>query len=780
MRGLVKLLLSVGVVSFLVTLAFSGQAHASYSSTTLVNQHCSPDSIHRYGYVEHMGLTDSRGNFLISSPSSNQRVHFNVTGNATYVDVHFKVEVWLCKDRYGLYPNGYLLTDRYRAIRASGSTSNLFTNISPSSARIYPAPSSSHSSVIRSISRAHYMRVPVHKARLNIQGFADGSTTNICLRKRIYSNVALPEHIEGPRYCFNVTINRDYNVRANATTNISSGTANVGQSVTWTHTITNAGPGNTKNTIRSWEVDQNKVNLGRAGSTASGIRPNATIRRFTSSYVIQPEDVGKRICRGAAYTPRGMSNGSVITGTGYSTPACVTVPYNYALTPVINLSSDSIEQGASTVDGITARINNSGPTRSKRANFGVIRFVVKNNQTTTIPQGTNVKVPRDPANTSNLISDWPCEIARQIRSRTGLNIDTNNCSGGLPRASGEVPLGGRNISVTNPNNISSLDIDTNDRLCYTTVVSTYNADTGNDVFRYAQPRCLRVSKRPKVQFWGGDVRSEKDVTTSMTRKGTGSYGSWAEYALFSGGTASSSSGAGLSSNADGRGGISSTNQLPYNRLTFANTPSLGSFNSPATSLPPGFLSGGSAISSSTVDLGSLSSGTHVRSGNLTISASNLAANKRLVIRSTGTVTIRGNITYANGSYTNVRNIPRLTIIAQNIIVHEDVTQINAWLVAQGSGASGYISTCGSVATATPSGMVSGLDDKTCDKRLRINGPVVADHLYLRRTYGGNASNPGNPAEILNLRPDIHMSYYGTARDSGSIKTSYIRELPPRF
>jgi hypothetical protein len=138
----------------------------------------------------------------------------------------------------------------------------------------------------------------------------------------------------------------------------------------------------------------------------------------------------------------------------------------------------------------------------------------------------------------------------------------------------------------------------------------------------------------------------------------------------------------------------------------------------------------------------------------------------------GTVTITGDITYEDG-YNSVSELPQLVIRAKNIVVASDVTAVNAWLIAE----EGYVSTCDAV---DGTAWLEGIRNDTCDKQLRINGPIVADKLYLRRTYGGQKGEIGTPAEILNLRPDTYLWAHGISQDSGAIKTTYLKELPPRY
>ena len=218
-----------------------------------------------------------------------------------------------------------------------------------------------------------------------------------------------------------------------------------------------------------------------------------------------------------------------------------------------------------------------------------------------------------------------------------------------------------------------------------------------------------------------------------------------------------------------------------NQLTFANTgvPGFGFFSAADLSshinLPrldeAGQLTGGS--------LSGRGSGAYT-AGNITIGSSTITSN--LVIQSTGTVVIAGDITYGGGPYSSVSALPQLVIRARNIIITDAVSQVNAWLVADG-----YVSTCGAV----PDGKawLQGITSKTCDKQLRINGPVMAQSLYLRRTYGSQHASPakndnnhhlGTPAEIINIRPDTYLWGHARSGGRGSIKTTILRELPPRY
>lgn len=142
------------------------------------------------------------------------------------------------------------------------------------------------------------------------------------------------------------------------------------------------------------------------------------------------------------------------------------------------------------------------------------------------------------------------------------------------------------------------------------------------------------------------------------------------------------------------------------------------------------------------------------------------------------VTIVGDITYANGPFQSIGDIPQVIIIAKNIHIAANVKQVDAWLIAQGSKAAntGILDTC-----AISNSYTTQLTANICNLPLIVNGPVMAQHLWLRRTAGSGADDhSGDPAEVFNLRPDAYLWGYARASTSGHVETVYSNELPPRF
>jgi hypothetical protein len=157
------------------------------------------------------------------------------------------------------------------------------------------------------------------------------------------------------------------------------------------------------------------------------------------------------------------------------------------------------------------------------------------------------------------------------------------------------------------------------------------------------------------------------------------------------------------------------------------------------------------------------------------------------------------------TYSDVRtkapsSLPQIIIFANNINIKENVTRIDAWLIA---GENGSINTCDSFVKG---GKEDGSSFRKCNKTLVINGPVYAGFIDLNRTAGahhgwgtedsnnvlerslgdiGNESQDNEkgsiaPAEIFNLRADTYIWAYNQAQRYSEAVVTYMRELAPRY
>ena len=495
---------------------------------------------------------------------------------------------------------------------------------------------------------------------------------------------------------------------------------------------------------------------------------------FMYTRKIRHEDVGKSICQRAYWDKPSANSSPQWTYTPYS---CVDIPYVYDLKPLrpsTAISGNTIID-FQTVTGIKANVNNSGPTKSDKRNkkYAVVRYVISSSE--------NDPTGGDGVTRAVNSTNEACRVVEAalggVRDCAGLHFfsDSDQISHN----------GSRNILSGGEDNISELNLQLGDKICYVSMVSAYNQNVSEDTFRYSDSNCFRLAKKPKVQVWGGDVITDKKVITSISRYKSGSvtklYGSWGEYGIIANGNAESASGAGLSSSFNGRSGV---NSRDYNKLTFANTPKYGNFSS-TSSVPDNFtlpsVGGVKGGVSGNVDVNSLATGEY-NAGNVTLTGSKLSVGKSIVIKSSGVVRISGDLLYADTN--DVRQLPQLIIYAKNIIIEPSVGEVNAWLITQKDG---YVSTCGVVISARD--WLNRVSESFCGKQLKVNGSIKTEHLFLRRTYGGKHAppakndpnmHPGTPAEIINLRADTYIWAYNNYRNTGAISTMNVRELPPRY
>lgn len=343
------------------------------------------------------------------------------------------------------------------------------------------------------------------------------------------------------------------------------------------------------------------------------------------------------------------------------------------------------------------------------------------------------------------------------------------------------------------------------KVCYTlSVWSKDNTDLNraNQIWAHSAPACLIIARSPNVQILGGDLKVGQrfaDVTGTVpaasaqghisTRTVSGeqrTFGSWIEYGMFTTnravGVASGSAFAGT--------GLDAHTTCRANPITFANTATanacasgdtVGLFDYKGATIPNVAAQFPVTASTPVIGGGDLNDqskrGTFTASGNVSLGGGVLAPGRVVVINApNATVTLTGDIAYADGPYSSILELPQLIIIARNIIIDDSVGRIDAWLIAKGSvmGTDGKINTCASVGETNP------LTATVCTTPLTINGPVMSQQLFLRRTAGAGTADPGSAAETINLRADAYLWGVAHNANSGRLTTVYETELPPRF
>jgi hypothetical protein len=183
-------------------------------------------------------------------------------------------------------------------------------------------------------------------------------------------------------------------------------------------------------------------------------------------------------------------------------------------------------------------------------------------------------------------------------------------------------------------------------------------------------------------------------------------------------------------------------------------------------------------SPSTINVDTLSSKAHVfKTGSKTINGSTIAASKRLTIVVKGDLKINGNIQYSP-NYGNRGGIPALAVIATgNIHIAPGVTRLDGLYVSNQK-----IITCSDGTSAVLLNLkpkIAGTGSaKACNKPLTINGTVVANEIYFRRTYGNVGGS--KVAETISSLPELYIAPPPLTGSLLNLTRENQLDLPPVF
>lgn len=492
-------------------------------------------------------------------------------------------------------------------------------------------------------------------------------------------------------------------------------------------------------------------------------------------YDVTQDDVGNTLCERIVWKPRKWDDAN----TDASKYRCAYIPYNYSLSPTItNVTNGSVVEGATGAYPVTGAVtNNSGTTKS---HTGI------NYEITELIYAPGAGLPGSGGKSASA----PCTFF------TGESKCTSVNTGGT----GDGYIGkGSSVGLSGNGDITTYAVGT--RVCY--AMSVKRNSSGNTDWKHSSLYCLVIGKKPKVQVLGGDLivgratsnlaARTSNVNTSVSRQSDGKYfGSYVEYAITSTGIVT-----GMASGSGYAGGVMTNVSSDYcgvSYLTFtsagastcSSSTTLGEYKYGSVKAPN--VSSRFTTSSSTPNLPSTSpnltannlSGLYksaATSVNVSSSAEIPAGRSIIINAPNATVTISTNINYTSGLLTSISQIPQVVIIANNIVIADGVTNVDAWLIATGTGTNGRLNTCGAGGVSKSTALTS----KICNQRLTVNGAILANHLILRRTAGADAgASAGQPAEVFNLRADAYIWASSYSPGTGRLPTVTQNELPPRF
>lgn len=196
-------------------------------------------------------------------------------------------------------------------------------------------------------------------------------------------------------------------------------------------------------------------------------------------------------------------------------------------------------------------------------------------------------------------------------------------------------------------------------------------------------------------------------------------------------------------------------------------------------------------------------------GDIDIYGHEVGENTVYLIKSGGTVTIEDNLTYKDGSYTLLGQIPKVIIYAKKgIKIDCSVNSVHAILIT-GTNEGSYLNTertnqnalDGKVVTCDGHTKSENYNDPDYSNsvrqqhQLRIFGTVMTNFIDLGRTYGAAANENGSvkggygdmpsdgvAAEIFDYDSTILMwsEYMSGSAESDTLDTVYQHELAPRY
>ena len=440
----------------------------------------------------------------------------------------------------------------------------------------------------------------------------------------------------------------------------------------------------------------------------------------------------------------------------------------YTLKPKTSLDRDRLEPGQKAT--VTSTVDKTGGAPETTPTIWRVAKMV-------FPESADITVLEQ--KTADLNDSSPCDV--NAYKGSGRESCTVSWSASPPSDRS----GGNRYTFTMASTFETLrytatTADVGKKICFVTSVSDprdYDRRVASQSWRHSNNlQCLIVAKppiKPMAQLWGFDGRLGGSAVTSLTDRSGRTYGSWSEYGALSGArNLNLASASGLS------GGSTSDGQSSWSKLTFANMDDScdgsGDFGCHGdVGYPETMVEALRARCAETF------------TGDTNITQSIMDTHEIVCVN--GTATITGDITTSVGNTGNPGGLPQRVLVADDIIIQNDVSDIDAWLIAashDGADGHGRISTCSEVNDGADN--FPAFDDITltkgdsCSDRLKVTGPVVADALYLYRTT--NPGNDGSPAEVFNTRADAFLwAYAGGNGDVSSVaQTVLIKEVPPRF
>ena len=505
-----------------------------------------------------------------------------------------------------------------------------------------------------------------------------------------------------------------------------------------------------------YESQKTLINQGLLTDPVNSVNGNNETFRVTKNMA------GKTICSSMVYR---VEAGDVDGRNRYNqrtNEACVYVPYNFDITPCVQID------------------------RIKNCSGGDIDVPTDGKIPPDPNNGEEIEVPDNGTVTSPIkykITTWRVPAAREGRvtannKRENENGDTcaannvywqdyqglENCKVVREDSSGRSYDKNTRIADFVPEIEDGAEVGT--RYCVALSISPYRMldtqskaeqEANNRQWRHSAPICIRVVKKPKVQFWGNGVFSRAGIRTSLSSTKEGVLGSWVEYEAITGGTIRN---------------FRTESSQSTRRLAIENYTSTGNFGQGAPSIDSVISSISSKFPRANLDNTTTRVAVY-NNNNTTING--LTANRRTEVIYGNNLRISGDIVNSDRTVNSDNDFRQIIIIANgNITIDPGVRTVDAWLIARGT-----INTCAVGGNQNERDVTVG----NCNEQLRIRGGTLSNRLGLWRTHGSDgrtASSLSEPAEIINQSADTYLWSQTQSGGEGKIVTTYTKELPVRY
>lgn len=507
----------------------------------------------------------------------------------------------------------------------------------------------------------------------------------------------------------------------------------------------------------SWDGRPTIINQGNIWDTINAVGTDREIFRVTRDVA------GKTICSKMSY---GVSAGDIDNVNRYNkttNEACVYVPYDFEITPCVKIDKIRNCSGGDLDIPTNGKVPNDpndgeeilipgGGTATSSIKYKITTWrVPSDREGFTTHNNKRDNKNSDTCSPSNFYyQDYKgIEKCRVVKEGSGkFNKDTR-VADFIPSIEEGAEAGTRYCVALS---ISPYKMNSNQSQAEQAKQERENLD-----WRHGAPICIKLVKKPKVQFWGNGVYSRSGIRTSLSPTKHGVLGSWVEYEALSGMKIK-----------DFRTESSQSTQ----KLAIEDYSSKGSFGQ-----------GKASIDSLMSNISSKFPKKNFENVNTKVEVYDdshkqlgaISADKQTRVIYGKNIRISSDIVNADRAVSSDSDFRQIIIIADgDITIDQGVKRVDAWLIARG-----VINTCAVNGIQN----VNDVNMKNCDNQLRIRGGTVSRNLRLWRTAGSDGTTKDtltNPAEIFNQSADTYLWAQAQSGSEGKIVTTYTKELPVRY